>query len=573
MLIYGYDAANRLAGITDWFGKSAGYAYDAANNLVGVSYPNNAALAFAYDSANRLLRVNNTYRGSSAPNNPISSFTYALDPVGNRLKITDGTGVTTAYAYDALNELASVKKGNLATNLSYDPVGNRLSVKIGLLNIAYSYDADDRLNTASAGPPIATVAYKYDANGNQIGRTLGGLITNTYGYDAANRLITASNGLFTDKFGYDGDGNRVTQDAYSYVNDVATGLPVVLQEQGPDSQISDAHGLGLIEESSAKFKYFYQYDALGSVIGLTDVNGNLAAQYAYDAWGNTDLLRTQDLFVGTRNKFRFTGEALDPGTGLYYLRARYYDATTGRFLSRDPLRGSPRTPLTRNRYLYALSDPIRFGDPSGLAPQDTAGASRWTPTALDFLLPNTILNPQAAAQGVDPAFCTGQSDCVSYFLSGFGLIFNFQGPVGIGLSLTEFGVEFNRDNAEPNAWSKWASIIIDAGGLAVGLCSHANITYCKAGEIALRSSLQIQSLGFPQLRINYRSPRPVLLCRSLHHTDTMTTEVAKSWVIFCLSRIQAATASCSYKVASKRWYSPLLSEHPKSRSLRITESL
>jgi hypothetical protein len=57
---------------------------------------------------------------------------------------------------------------------------------------------------------------------------------------------------------------------------------------------------------------------------------------------------------------------------------------------------------------------------------------------------------------------------VSYFLSGFGLIFNFQGPVGIGLSLTEFGVEFNRDNAEPNAWSKWASIIIDAGGLAVG---------------------------------------------------------------------------------------------------------
>src|SRR5207244_545530 len=71
--------------------------------------------------------------------------------------------------------------------------------------------------------------------------------------------------------------------------------------------------------------------------------------------------------VGTKNKFRFTGEALDPGTGLYYLRARYYDPSVGRFLVPDPLRGSTRDPLGLNLYVYALSNPLRYTDHTGLA--------------------------------------------------------------------------------------------------------------------------------------------------------------------------------------------------------------
>jgi RHS repeat-associated protein len=57
--------------------------------------------------------------------------------------------------------------------------------------------------------------------------------------------------------------------------------------------------------------------------------------------------------------FTFTGEQTDASTGLEYLRARYYDADTGRFLSPDPL---------GDGYDYAYDNPVMFTDPSGLSP-------------------------------------------------------------------------------------------------------------------------------------------------------------------------------------------------------------
>ena len=107
---------------------------------------------------------------------------------------------------------------------------------------------------------------------------------------------------------------------------------------------------------------------MGSVVALTDSRGIPAAAYAYDPWGNA-LLTIPDA-VGTRNKFRFTGEALDPGTGLYFFRQRYYDSASGRFFSADPYPGSRLVPLTRNRYPYALNNALRLRDPSGLTAID-----------------------------------------------------------------------------------------------------------------------------------------------------------------------------------------------------------
>ena len=195
----------------------------------------------------------------------------------------------------------------------------------------------------------------------------------SYQYDAANRLIAATVGKAKTAFAYDGDGNRISQIApagtYSYVNDVGTALPVVLQESGPDGALSYAYGLGLISESSTSVNNFYHYDGLGSVIALSNASGIPSAAYIYDAWGNS--LQIAPPTIGTKNKFLFTGEALDSGTQLYYLRARYYDTIAGRFTSKDPFSGNTGVPLTTNRFVYVLNRPTLFSDPSGRSAENT----------------------------------------------------------------------------------------------------------------------------------------------------------------------------------------------------------
>jgi RHS repeat-associated protein len=63
----------------------------------------------------------------------------------------------------------------------------------------------------------------------------------------------------------------------------------------------------------------------------------------------------------------YRGEQYDSDLGLYYLRARYYNPATGRFLSRDPEDGKPIDPKTLHKYLYAGGDPVNGRDPSGRA--------------------------------------------------------------------------------------------------------------------------------------------------------------------------------------------------------------
>ncbi|MCU0329109.1 MAG: RHS repeat-associated core domain-containing protein [Chitinophagales bacterium] len=84
-------------------------------------------------------------------------------------------------------------------------------------------------------------------------------------------------------------------------------------------------------------------------------------RYIYDAFGQ--IIQQ----VGTtENKYLFAGEQRDTATGLDYLRARYLNPSTGRFVSRDTFVGDWNSPVTLHRYLYANANPVMFVDPSGL---------------------------------------------------------------------------------------------------------------------------------------------------------------------------------------------------------------
>jgi RHS repeat-associated protein len=353
---YTYDAINRLTKATDWASKVTSYTYDAAGNLTGFTHPNGAASTYQYDAATRLTSIVNK-SGSTT----LSSFTYGLDKVGNRLQFTTSLGGVNSFGYDGLYRLTSwTAPSAQPTSWTYDPVGNRTKMVSPAGTTNYSYDVADELLTAG------TSNFTYDGNGNQLTKTVGST-TLSYGWDALNRLVSVTGGTITTQYKYAGDGNRVSQQipagTYAYVNDPAGRVPVVINENGPDGNIDYLYGLSTISATSTAFQYYHQFDGLGSTANLTDSTGSLKANYSYDPWGKLTVV----LDPVSKDKYKFTGEAQDPNDSLEFLRARYYDVALGRFISKDPVSGMLQTPWTRHAYQYALGNPMRFIDPSGLS--------------------------------------------------------------------------------------------------------------------------------------------------------------------------------------------------------------
>ncbi|KAA8995777.1 RHS repeat-associated core domain-containing protein, partial [Paenibacillus spiritus] len=89
----------------------------------------------------------------------------------------------------------------------------------------------------------------------------------------------------------------------------------------------------------------------------------LLSTYDYDIWGNPKVTEEADSF---RNAFRYAGEYWDSDTGLQYLRARWYDPSTGRFITEDTWEGRINHPDSQNPYVYVVNNPLRYVDPSGL---------------------------------------------------------------------------------------------------------------------------------------------------------------------------------------------------------------
>lgn len=289
-----------------------------------------------------------------ATSTPAATYSYTYGPVGNRLSAQDGNG-SAAYTYSSIYRLTeeSIARGPIQGGLNYglDPVGNRLSLTSGITAItsqAFTYTPNDRITADS-----------YDTNGNLL--AAGG---NTYAYDSQNRLTNVNAGAAT--FVYDGDGNRVAKTSggvtTQYLVDDAnpTGLAQVAEEVVNGAVTRRyVYGLGRISQvqpvSNVWTPSFYGYDAHGDVRSLMDGIGAVTDTYDYDAWGN--VIATTGT---TANVYRYQGEAMDEETGLYYLRARYYDAVAGRFVTVDPLASEGNHP-----YTYASADPVNGHDPTG----------------------------------------------------------------------------------------------------------------------------------------------------------------------------------------------------------------
>ena len=158
-------------------------------------------------------------------------------------------------------------------------------------------------------------------------------------------------------YAYNGDGLRTSRTiggtTATYVWDQNAATPAILRDGAGNRYV---YGLDLISRTDSGGNQEYELtDGLGSATGLADGTGAVTDTYTYDVYG---AVRAR---TGTSpNEFTYTGEQVD-SSGLQYLRARYYDAATGRFASRDPL------PLMQ-RYAYVGGNPVNLADPKGLFP-------------------------------------------------------------------------------------------------------------------------------------------------------------------------------------------------------------
>ena len=119
-------------------------------------------------------------------------------------------------------------------------------------------------------------------------------------------------------------------------------------------------------------KLYYHHDHIGSTDYLTDnIAGKVTSYATYDDFGELTAkaivkmgLRMLDLVQ------EYTGHPYDQVPGLYYAKARMYDAADRRFMSKDVVPGSLAIPLSLNRYIYVLDNPLKYVDPFGLSPID-----------------------------------------------------------------------------------------------------------------------------------------------------------------------------------------------------------
>lgn len=362
-----YDADGRMVSVAMNGIPVASDAYDAAGNRVARTLANGVVEARTYDAAGRVVDIVHT-KGATV----LGSFEYTYDGVGNPTAVTKLAGTET-YTYDAAGRVTGVcytagcTEPESFIRYSYDGVGNRLTETRSTGTTSYAYDAGDQL-VAVTKPSGAVTNYAYDAAGNE---TAAGSVQ--YGYDLANRLISAMTSRGGWAYGYDGNGRRLSVSRSGSrtpttrflwdPNGPLALLALELKGSGVESS-RYIHGGGPIASGKkTKLSTYYHPDSLGSVRVLSSNKGRVLGAADYEPFGAD---RGQLKGKLKKNAVRFAGEYVDSSTGLYHLRARQYDPTLGRFLGVDPLL-PPMEEGAGSAYAYVENRPTARVDPSGQA--------------------------------------------------------------------------------------------------------------------------------------------------------------------------------------------------------------
>ncbi|SPF53345.1 hypothetical protein SBA4_5580015 [Candidatus Sulfopaludibacter sp. SbA4] len=447
-----YNSRQRVSSATSPLGN-AQYTYDAASNRTGATYSDGTLLSYIYDADNRLtggagvalgldanglVNLSNGVGATHDAANRLASITYApgktvtytYDLRGLLFQVADWLGGITAFTYDAARQLTSIVFPNgVREDYTYDPDGRRSTIQVTangnvISSIALQRDAIGRVTSASrsalnlpvAVPPNASPTYDaaeqsaaatYDAMGRVTADA-----ARSYTWDLASRLTSYKGTDGAGSFTYDALGMRISGSAggaggaaQNYVWDYATALPTVavVQSAGADQRyyiwLPSGMLLAAIDAGTGK-RHFYHFNESGSTDFLTDDSGAVTDSYAITPYGEVVAQSGS-----TPNPFTFQGAwgvMQEGATGLYYMRRRYYDSRSARFLSVDP---SPSLDARAiDPYQFAFANPVEHADPTGAkvvpvsSPQSVLGLQ---PTAVPAS--PLLWNATAATQPSIPA--------------------------------------------------------------------------------------------------------------------------------------------------------------------------
>ncbi|MCH5252901.1 MAG: hypothetical protein J1F22_07995 [Lachnospiraceae bacterium] len=397
-LQYSYDGESKLTSVIDENGnKVVGYTYDIDGNLSERNVvENNLTTTYTYDYQNHLIAMKNQTSSDGVISDYQSEYLVNGQKAKEISEIRDKEGKkitkTATYTYDLLGRIQKeTRTDSEDLTYTYDSHNNRKEMIAGNKVIAYRYNKNDELlrtdtlNTKTEKDSV--VIFKNDKNGNQLavvnrkeaqGKkeyfdmdvTLGENRLNdnaVYHYNALNQLtsmLTRDNKVC---YTYDAEGLRTSKKVNGKTTIFVWDGNQLVMELSEDGKVQKrfirGNDLVYADEGNETEKQYYVTNPHGDVAQLINKNGKVIKMYEYDSFGNeVDLDKKDD------NPFRYCGEYYDKETDEIYLRARYYQPSEGRFITRDIYTGEEDEPLSLHLYTYCYNDPITYADNGGNCP-------------------------------------------------------------------------------------------------------------------------------------------------------------------------------------------------------------
>jgi len=424
------------------------YTYNTRASVVAqLAMPTGQTIAYARDAEGRLLST--TLSGTA--HQTLATHAYTYDLAGQRTTATTASA-TTAYTYDALRQLATATETPAGTGqtptrefaYAYDPIGNRLTAATAAETTTYTANSVNQYTAIVSQISNSQISDTptYDANGNTT--TLpSGLVLD---YDEENRLVSAATLTAREEYTYDGLGRRVERRTFT----ASTGLTApatttryvydgwrVLEEltstqsspftlhssytRGLDlsGTLEGAGGIGGLlamtrDPAGSATSAYYFHDGNGNVSTLVSASDALLASYTYTPFGDT--LTASGTWASV-NAYRFSAKECDAFTSLYYYGLRYYNPSTGRWLSRDPIaeKGGP------NLYGMVRNSPVNQWDLLGLAGESLPIEPYLAGYNLTMMQP-IFVYPEKKQQDCSSGFCVVGDTIQTWYGGAFEML-------------------------------------------------------------------------------------------------------------------------------------------------------